>query len=107
MARPGSRETHDAAAWPRRQGTRRYLDASYGTAAADDFDSVLHEFIAVHASGAVSLLNVCQVAGLGWGRDGSCRYYMSEPVIRKDRKGVGPFIMAGIGVSKMLSNHND
>ena len=64
-------------------------------------------YVAVHASGAVSLLNVCQVAGLGYGRDGSYRYYMSEPVIRNDPKGVGPFILAGIEVSKMLSNAND
>jgi rhamnogalacturonyl hydrolase YesR len=59
--------------------------------------------INVSASGNVSLRNVCQVAGLGYGRDGSYRYYMSEPVISNDPKGVGPFIMAGIQVSEMLS----
>lgn len=79
-----------------------YLDASYREAAADAYASVVREFISVHASGAVSLRNVCQVAGLGYGRDGSYRYYMSEPVVSNDPKGVGPFIMAGIEISRML-----
>jgi rhamnogalacturonyl hydrolase YesR len=80
-----------------------YLDASYAAPAADAYASLVSEFINVGASGAVSLRSVCQVAGLGYGRDGSYRYYMSEPVISNDPKGVGPFIMAGIQVSKMLS----
>ena len=52
----------------------------------------------------MSLKNVCQVAGLGYGRDGSYRYYMSEPVVNNDPKGVGPFIMAGIEISEMLKD---
>ncbi len=81
-----------------------YLDASYRDIVAESYTSLVEEFINVSASGAVSLKNVCQVAGLGYGRDGSYRYYMSEPVISNDPKGVGPFIMAGIEVSKMLGN---
>lgn len=53
---------------------------------------------------AIPPTNVCQVAGLGYGRDGSYRYYMSEPVVSNDPKGVGPFIMAGIEISTMLDN---
>lgn len=83
-----------------------YLDESYAGAAADAYASVLREFIAVQASGAVSLTNVCRVAGLGYGRDGSYGYYMSEPVMSNDPKGVGPFIMAGVEISKMLSEQN-
>jgi rhamnogalacturonyl hydrolase YesR len=79
-----------------------YLDASYAEVAADAYASVVREFVNVNANNSVSLQNVCQVAGLGYGRDGSYRYYMSEPVISNDPKGVGPFIMAGIQVSKML-----
>jgi rhamnogalacturonyl hydrolase YesR len=81
-----------------------YLDNSYRDAAAESYRRLVEEFISVSASGAVSLKNVCQVAGLGYGRDGSYRYYMSEPVVSNDPKGVGPFIMAGIEVSKMLDN---
>ena len=79
-----------------------YLDDSYRDAVLESYAGLVDEFVAVHARGAVSLKNVCQVAGLGFGRDGSYRYYMSEPVISNDPKGVGPFIMAGIEVSKML-----
>jgi len=82
---------------------KEYLGDSYREPAADAYASLVREFVAVHGSGTVSLKNVCQVAGLGYGRDGSYRYYMSEPVISNDPKGVGPFIMAGIQVSKMLN----
>ena len=44
----------------------------------------------------------CSVAGLGYGRDGSYEYYLREPVIDNDLKGVGPFILAGIEVQKLL-----
>ena len=81
-----------------------YLDASYADAAASSYARLAEEFVNVHADGSVSLKNVCQVAGLGYGRDGSYRYYMSEPVVSNDPKGVGPFIMAGIEISKMLES---
>lgn len=83
-----------------------YLDERYTAVATDAYVHLLREFIAVHASGAVSLTNNCQVAGLGFGRDGSYRYYISEPVIRNDPKGVGPFIMAGVQISKLLQQED-
>jgi unsaturated rhamnogalacturonyl hydrolase len=42
------------------------------------------------------------VSGLGFknaagrDRDGSFDYYVSEPIVKNDLKGVGPFILAGI-----------
>ncbi len=49
-------------------------------------------------SGRLSLGGICLVAGLGpekdTRRDGSFEYYMSEPVVQDDAKGVGPFILA-------------
>lgn len=81
-----------------------YLDTDYRDAVVASYSSLVGEFANVHAGGTVSLKNVCRVAGLGYGRDGSYRYYMSEPVVSNDPKGVGPFIMAGIEVSKMLAN---
>ncbi len=81
-----------------------YLDASYRDVAADSYDALVRRFVNVESDGSVSLMNVCQVAGLGFGRDGSYAYYMSEPVISNDPKGVGPFIMAGLQISEMLGN---
>ena len=42
------------------------------------------------------LFDICKVAGLGPGekRDGSVAYYLSEPRVADDAKGVGPWMMA-------------
>jgi len=42
------------------------------------------------------------VAGLGYGRDGSYEYYLKEPVVDNDLKGIGPFILAGIEMQDLL-----
>jgi len=80
-----------------------YLPESYAQATYKAWSGLVNEFVAVHADGSYHLTNVCMVAGLGFGRDGSYRYYMSEPVVANDQKGMGPAIMAGIQVSE-LSN---
>jgi rhamnogalacturonyl hydrolase YesR len=79
-----------------------YLPESYKEAAVKGYEGILREFIEVHADGTIGITHACSVAGLGYGRDGSYRYYMSEPVVDNDPKALGPFIMAGIEVSKML-----
>ena len=49
-----------------------------------------------------SLTKCCSVAGLGGSPsngkmlDGSFDYYVGEPVVMNDLKGIGPFILAGI-----------
>lgn len=49
-------------------------------------------------NGALALTGICSVAGLGpetnKRRDGSVEYYLSEPIVSDDSKGVGPFMMA-------------
>ena len=86
-----------------------YLGPEYREQAASAYADIVRQFILVEADGEVSLSSVCRVAGLGYGRDGSYRYYMSEPVVDNDPKGTAPFIMAGIQVSRMLANsmHED
>ena len=58
--------------------------------------------IKVDARGAITLEGTCSVAGLGGDpyRDGSYEYYVSEPVVANDFKGVGPFILASLEVEK-------
>lgn len=48
------------------------------------------------AAGEWHLGDICKVAGLGPGekRDGSVAYYLSEPRVADDAKGVGPWLMA-------------
>ena len=42
------------------------------------------------------MTGICLVAGLGGEqhRDGSVAYYLSEPVVQNDAKGVGPLLLA-------------
>ena len=60
------------------------------------FDSLVKEKLRQDESGRWHLEGICAVAGLGPGekRDGSVAYYLSEPVVADDAKGVGPFLMA-------------
>jgi unsaturated rhamnogalacturonyl hydrolase len=48
--------------------------------------------------GKLSLGGICLVAGLGPAsdlrRDGTFEYYMSEPIVEDDAKGVGPLLLA-------------
>ena len=79
-----------------------YLSAEYKDTAQNAYDGLIREFVTVNADGSISMTNQCYVAGLGFGRDGSYQYYMSEPVFENDPKGTGPFILAGIETYKLL-----
>lgn len=59
------------------------------------FQGVCDKYL-VTDTGRMSLGGICLVAGLGGPsmRDGSYDYYMSEPVVQDDAKGVGPFLLA-------------
>jgi rhamnogalacturonyl hydrolase YesR len=83
---------------------RGYLPESYRPAAEKAWAGLVDEFITVYADDSVHVRNICEVAGLGYGRDGSYRYYMSEKLVSDDPKGLGPAIMAGVQVSAMTSN---
>lgn len=66
------------------------------------YEGIVRDLIREDDEGHIRLTKCCEVAGLGFTnrdgipRDGSFDYYVSEPVIDNDPKGVGPFIMAGI-----------
>jgi unsaturated rhamnogalacturonyl hydrolase len=86
---------------------KNYLPASYAAAAATGFDGIVKNLIVADGDGKWSLTQCCSVAGLGGSpsngkmRDGSFDYYVSEPVVKNDLKGVGPFILAGIEVQAL------
>ena len=58
--------------------------------------SVMESLLRDKLVGDAHLVDICAVAGLGPGnkRDGSVAYYLSEPIVSDDAKGVGPFMMA-------------
>lgn len=73
------------------------LDASYIAAGKKAFEGICNKYL-ITDNGKMSLGGICLVAGLGpeknLRRDGSFEYYMSEPIVKDDAKGVGPFILA-------------
>lgn len=81
---------------------RGYLPRTYIPAILKGYQGILDEFIRTDGGGLISLTRCCSVAGLGFGRDGSYEYYLREPVVDNDLKGVGPFILAGIELQKLL-----
>ncbi|TXS96756.1 DUF4861 domain-containing protein [Parahaliea maris] len=81
---------------------RGILPTSYRDAAIKSYEGLVREFVEPHPDGSASLTQICQVAGLGFGRDGSYRYYMSEKVIPDDPKGLGPFVFASIEIARLL-----
>ena len=78
------------------------IDNSYRDFTLQAYQGLLNQFVLVDANGTAHLTQMVQVAGLGFGRDGSYDYYQNEPVIRDDAKGVAPFIMAGVQVARLL-----
>ncbi|QFK71225.1 glycosyl hydrolase family 88 [Pradoshia sp. D12] len=72
------------------------LNDDWKAIASKAYQGILDEFITVTAEGLVNLNKNCQVAGLGGPdkRDGTFEYYISEPIITNDLKGVGAFVLA-------------
>lgn len=73
-----------------------YLPESFMITAKKGYEGILHNLIKTGKDGQVNLTGTCSVAGLGGHpyRDGSFKYYISEPVRTNDPKGIGAFIMA-------------
>lgn len=82
----------------------------YLPAVLKGYAGLVREFIRTDADGRFNLTHVCEVAGLGLTsksgkpRDGSYDYYISEPVVENDLKGVGPFILAGMEVQSLVAD---
>ncbi|MEK8216128.1 MULTISPECIES: glycoside hydrolase family 88/105 protein [unclassified Paenibacillus] len=72
------------------------LDNSWLETLDSAYQGLIAEFVLVTNSGWVNLNKNCQVAGLGGDdrRDGSYAYYISEPIITNDQKGLGAFLLA-------------
>lgn len=75
-----------------------YLPAEQGPDAMRSYEKFVERFVKENPDGTISITDCCAVAGLGGKqmRSGTFEYYISEPVIDNDCKGVGPFIWASI-----------
>ena len=60
------------------------------------FGAVSDKYIGFSSEGIPVLKNICLMAGLGGVpfRDGSAAYYLSEPMVENDAKGIAPYLMA-------------
>jgi unsaturated rhamnogalacturonyl hydrolase len=82
---------------------RGYLPNNLEAPLRKGYDGITSKLIRTDGQGRISLTQCCSVAGLGYGRDGSYAYYLKEPIVDNDLKGVGPFILAGIELQKLSS----
>ncbi len=81
---------------------RGYLSRDYVQSILEAYNGIVEKLIKTNAQGNVSLTQCCSVAGLGYGRNGTFEYYIGEPIVENDLKGVGPFILAGIELQQLL-----
>lgn len=82
------------------------LSSDYAQKGAEIFNGIVENKMSAE-NGDLNLKDICLVAGLGpennTRRDGSYEYYISEPIVENDAKGVGPFIMAYTEMKKLSS----
>jgi len=82
-----------------------YLSHDYVPVILKGYNGIVNKVVKTEGD-KISLTQCCQVAGLGnfggKNRDGSFNYYVSEPVVENDLKGIGPFILAGIEVQQLI-----
>jgi unsaturated rhamnogalacturonyl hydrolase len=79
-----------------------WIDSHYLDVARRGHDGLTRYMTSVDSAGHVSLEGIVAVSGLGGKqqRNGSFEYYVSEPVVANDHKGVGAFILASIELGR-------
>ncbi len=80
------------------------LPAEYAEKGRKTFEGIADKYLSFK-DGLLNLGGICLVAGLGPAdnlrRDGSYEYYISEPVVENDAKGVAPFLLCYTEVIRM------
>ena len=80
-----------------------YLPKTYLKTGKILYNQFVKRFVKQNADGTISVTDCCAVAGLGGDknyRDGSYKYYLSEPIRDNDPKTVGPFMMVSVMLNK-------
>ena len=81
------------------------LDKKFAEVGRKTFDGICQKYLSISENGDLNLGGICLVAGLGPEdnprRDGSYEYYISEPVVENDAKGVAPFVLCYTEVKRM------
>lgn len=83
------------------------LDDSYAVLGKGTFDGICEKYLDLNENGELNLGGICLVAGLGpehdLRRDGSYEYYISEPIVENDAKGVAPFVLCYTEILQLRS----
>lgn len=81
------------------------IDKKYAEMGRKTFDGICKKYLSISDNGDLNLGGICLVAGLGpednKRRDGTFEYYISEPVVENDAKGVAPFVLCYTEVKRM------
>ena len=80
------------------------LGKEYAAQGEKTFRGIVEKYLSF-TNGGLNLGGICLVAGLGpednRRRDGSYEYYISEPVVENDAKGVAPFILCYTEIKRL------
>ena len=83
-----------------------FLPAEFAAFGRKTFDGIVEKYLTFTDEG-IGLGGICLVAGLGpennRRRDGSYEYYISEPVVENDAKGVAPFVLAYTEIKQLTA----
>ena len=73
-----------------------FLPESFRAVGEKAFYGIVDHRLTKNTDGTPCVTGICLVGGLGGEqhRDGSAAYYLSEPVVQNDAKGVGPLLLA-------------
>lgn len=90
------------------KGSRlKLLSKKYSIIGKEIFEGIEKKSLSFN-KGILNLEGICLMAGVGpednKRRDGSYKYYISEPIVKNDAKGVAPFIMAYVEYLKNEAN---
>ena len=81
------------------------IDKKYAALGKATFDGICQRYLKINGEGELNLGGICLVAGLGpennLRRDGSYEYYISEPIVENDAKGVAPFLLCYTEILRM------
>ena len=84
------------------------LEEKYRTMGRQTFDGLMKHCMVIR-DGMPELTNICLVAGLGpesnRRRDGSYEYYISEPVVSNEAKGIAPFVLCYTEIKRIDRNN--
>jgi unsaturated rhamnogalacturonyl hydrolase len=86
---------------------RGHLSREYVPMIQKGYRGIIENLVRNDGDKKWTLTQCCQVAGLGGApgngraRDGSFDYYIHEPVVNNDLKGIGPLILAGIEIQQL------